>query len=104
LISQVDHLLLDRHKEYYGYFIVKRRGEVYHLLLLSTLQLSTWTTSCPPAYDGGQRVDCLLHCKEERRSIPPTPVCVSSPLCNGLCNILLLILYLASRLSPPLPG
>ena len=58
-------------------------------------------TSCPCWWraDWGQGwVGCLLHHEEERRSMLCTPLCASSPPRNGVPNVLLLVLYIASRL------
>ena len=80
------------------YSTARRRGEVHCLLLLSSLQFITRPTPCPPAYDGGRGVGHHLHHKEERRSTLGTPLCASSPPCDGVHNALLLILYTTSRL------
>ena len=109
-IILTDIFLHCKDKEYAAYSnsIVRRRGGVHPLLLLSSSQLSARHPPCPHAYDGGQGVGHLLHhmrrrggvgrllhhtrrrggvgrllhCKEERRSTLPTPSCASSPPCN----------------------
>ena len=103
-ILQVGRLLHCEDEEYSVYYIVKRRGGVRHLLLLSSLQLGTQPTFCFPVHDWGQGVDCIHHPKEERRSTLHTPSCAFTPHCNGICVILLLVLYLANRLHPPPQG
>ena len=65
------------------YLIPNWRGGVHRLLLLSSSQSITRHTPHPPAHVGGQGVGRLLHCKEERRSTLRTPLCVSSPPCDG---------------------
>jgi hypothetical protein len=134
------------------------------VLYSSSLWYSTQPTPCPLSCNGvcviilllylesglpspSQGWVCMLCCKEERRSILPTPplllkieyaaysfssyirwktrsrslppsqgweekrrsmlhtsLCVSSPPYKIVCSVLLLVLYLASRLSPPLQG
>ena len=97
-IAQVGCLLRCKDEEYSVYSIARRRGEVHCLLLLSSLQFITRPTPCPPAYDGGRGVGHRLHHKEERRSTLCTPSCASSPPCDGVPNVLLLVLYIANRL------
>ena len=103
-ILQVGRLLHREDEKYSLYSIARRRERVHCLILPSSLQLSARPTPCPPAYDRGQRVGRLLHHEEERRSKLHTPTCASSPPCDGERDILLLVLYLASRLHPSLQG
>ena len=88
-ISQVGHLLHQEDEEYAAYTIARRRGGVHRLLLLSSLQSSTRHTPRPPAHHEGEGVGHLLHCEEERKSMPRTPSYASSPPhpCNGGCSL-----------------
>ena len=98
-IARVGCLLRCKDEEEYSvYSIARRRGEVHSLLLLSSSRFSTQPTPCLPAYDGGRGVGHRLHHEEERRSTQCTPSCASSPPRDGVPNVLLLVLYIASRL------